>query len=160
MKVGALFIGIEIDEVGECIKEGEETLQPWTVDSHVSQFGVGDMGLSAEQTEAVKQLLHRNLSVFSQGETDLGSTHMNMHIIDTRDAKPIKLPPRRVPLHLQQAEADNLKQMLDSGIICHFCSPWAAPVVLVGKKGDGLRFCVDYRKLTISLVRMPIPFQG
>ena len=57
------------------------------------------------------------------------------HEIDTGDAKPIKMHPRRVPLHLQQEVADNLKQMLDSGVISPSCSPWAAPVVLVKKKG-------------------------
>lgn len=147
MKVGTLFTDIEVDEVGGCTGEGGDALQSWTVDSLMSQFGVGDKGLSVEQTEAVKQLLHRNLSVFSRGETDLGRTHLTMHEIDTGEAKPIKLPPRRVPLHLQQEVADGLKQMLDSGIIRPSCSPWAAPVVLVRKKGGGLRFCVDYRKL-------------
>lgn len=83
----------------------------------VSQFGVGDK-------EAVKQLLHRNLSVFSRGETDLGRTHLTMHGIDTGDAKPVKLPPRRIPLHLQQEVTDNLKQMLDTGIQPS-CSPWS-----------------------------------
>lgn len=70
-----------------------------------------------------------------------------IHGIDTGDAKPVKLPPRRIPLHLQQEVTDNLKQMLDTDIIRPSCSPWVAPVVLVRKKGGGLRFCVDYRKL-------------
>lgn len=75
------------------------------------------------------------------------SSNKIMHKIDTGDAKPIKLPPRRIPLHLQQEVTDNLKQMLDNGIIRPSCSPWAAPVVLVRKKGGGLQFCVDKRKL-------------
>ena len=147
MKVGTLFTDIEIDGVGGCMGEGEDIVQPWTVDSLMSQFGVESKGLSPEQTQAAKQLLHRHLPVFSQGETDLGRTHLTMHEIETGDARPLKLPPRRIPLHLQQEVTDNLKQMLDSGIIRPSCSPWAAPVVLVRKKGGGLRFCVDYRKL-------------
>lgn len=135
LEVGTLFTDIEVEEVGECIEEGEDSLQPWTVESVMHHFGIGNKGLSAEQTEAFEQLLHRNLSVFSQGETDLGRTHLAMHKIDTGDAKPIKLPPYRIPLHLR---VHNLKQMLDSGIIRPSCSPWAAPVVLVRKKGGGL----------------------
>ena len=85
--------------------------------------------------------------MFSRGETDLGRTPLILHEIDTGDAKPVKKHPRRIPLHLQQEVTENLKQMLDNGIVRPSCSPWAAPVVLVKKKQGGLRFCVDYRKL-------------
>ena len=69
------------------------------LDSLLSETGVEARGLSVEPIQAVKQLLHRNFSVVSQGETDLGRTHLTMHEIDTGE---IKLPPRRVPFHLQQ----------------------------------------------------------
>lgn len=85
--------------------------------------------------------------MFSTGDTDLGRTKLTLHQIDTGDAKPVKLPPRRVPLHLQKEVADHIKQMQENGIIRPSCSPWAAPVVLVRKRDGSLRFCVDYRKL-------------
>lgn len=37
--------------------------------------------------------------------------------------------------------------MLDSGVMRESVSPWAAPIVLVEKKDESWRFCVDYRKL-------------
>ena len=40
----------------------------------MEQFEVGEKGLGIEELEAVTQLLHRNMAVFSQGETDLGQT--------------------------------------------------------------------------------------
>ena len=37
--------------------------------------------------------------------------------------------------------------MVDIGAIHKSHSPWASAVVLVQKKDDGLRFCIDLRKL-------------
>lgn len=146
MKVGTLFTDVEVeDEVST--GDGVDENVPWTVDTLVNYFGLGQRGFSVEQLKAVKELVHKNMSVFSCGETDLGRTHLTLHEIDTGDAKPVKMHPRRVPRHLQQEVADNLKQMLGSGVIRPSCSLWAAPVVLVKKKTGGYRFCVDYRRL-------------
>ena len=49
--------------------------------------------------------------------------------------------------------------MMQTNVIRHSTSPWAAPVILVVKKSGELRFCIDYRKLN-SLTKkdsFPLP---
>ena len=84
---------------------------------------------------------------FSRDEFDLGCTHLATHEIDTGDTKPIKLPPRRVPLALQGKDKEALDKMLKSGAIRNSTSPWAAPIVLVRKKSGDVRVCIDYRRV-------------
>ena len=52
-----------------------------------------------------------------------------------------------------------MEEMLDRGIIQHSDSPYASPVVLVGKKDGSWRLCVDYRELNAQTVKnkFPIP---
>lgn len=120
---------------------------PWTVDRLITYFGLNQKGFAPSDMTDIRTLLQKNLSVFSAGERDLGRTRLMLNNIDTGEVKPVKLPPRRVPLHLQEEVSGHLKQMLANNIIQPSNSPWAAPVVLVHKRDGGLRFCVDYRKL-------------
>lgn len=146
MKVGTLFTDITVlDDVAEC--GGASKTHPWSGDALLNEFSLGEKGLTPAQLKSVHGLLQRHAGVFSTGDTDLGRTHLTMHQIDTGDAKPIKMGPRRVPLHIQQEVSDHIKQMQEIGVIRPSCSPWAAPIVPVRRKGGALRFCVDYRKL-------------
>lgn len=150
MRVGTLFTDIEVEKAGPEVGRGGGKGEPapaWSVGALLSQFGIQERGLGSVEMRSVHELLQRHLPVFSTGDNDLGRTHLTWHQIDTGEARPVKLPPRRVPLHLQSEVADHIKQMQENDIIQPSCSPWAAPIVLVRKRDGSLRFCVDYRKL-------------
>ena len=53
-----------------------------------------------------------------------------------------------------------VQQMLSSGVIRPFNSPWASLVIMVKKKDGSLRFCVDFRQLNAATVKDAHPIPG
>ena len=104
-------------------------------------------GLQADQTCKLRELLERFADIFAARDEDCTHTSLVQHDIDTGDARPIRLRPRRLPLAKRAAAEQQIKEMADAGIIEPSSSPWTAPAVLVKKKDDTWRFCVDYRRL-------------
>lgn len=68
------------------------------------------------------------------------------HEIHVGDASPIRQKTYQIP-HARELAKKELDDMLEANIIRPLTSPCASPIVLVGKKDGGLRFCVNYRKL-------------
>ena len=81
------------------------------------------------------------------------------HSINTGEEKPVKHPMRRTPLGFEGEEEENLKLMLDIGIITESTSDWASAPVLVRKRDGTVRYCVDFRSLNTKTVKdlFPLP---
>ena len=103
--------------------------------------------LKWQDKDKLLQFLLANHQAFAIDEADRGETDLIEMTIDTGDAQPKQVPPRRTPLAARQEIAMQLKKMQDQGVIQPSCSPWASPVVLVRKKDGTMRFCIDYRQL-------------
>ncbi|GFX70407.1 retrovirus-related Pol polyprotein from transposon opus [Trichonephila clavipes] len=103
--------------------------------------------LSPEQKSSAERLFQEFEDVFSRNSSDIGHTTVTQHRIDTADHPPIKQHPRRLPFAKQEEVGTLLREMQENDIIEPSSSPWASPIVLVRKKDDSTRFCVDYRKL-------------
>src|SRR5208282_1124204 len=103
--------------------------------------------LSEQQKQQATDLIRSYEDVFSQGEYDIGRTHLVEHTIDTGDHIPIRQPLRRHPITHLEIIDKQVEEMRQSGIIEPAASPWASNVVLVKKKDGSLRLCVDYRNL-------------
>ncbi|XP_019460010.1 PREDICTED: uncharacterized protein LOC109359770 [Lupinus angustifolius] len=106
------------------------------------------------------QVLERFAEVF-QEPTQLppmrdGHNHQNPLLQGTN---PVNKRPYRYTKHQKDIIDELVQDMLHSGIIQNSSSPYASPVVLVGKKDDSWRLCVDYRELNKGNVkdRFPIP---
>ena len=83
----------------------------------------------------------------------VGQTDLVEHAIDIGDAKPIKLSARRLPQCQREIASAEITKMLDQGIIEPSNSPFAAPIVLVKKKDNTTRYCVDYRRLNGQTIK-------
>jgi protein associated with RNAse G/E len=75
------------------------------------------------------------------------------------DAVPVNARPYHYSSQHKTKIENQVKQLLEVGLITHSHSPFASPVLLVKKKDGNWQFCVDYRKLNAMTVknRFPMP---
>lgn len=81
------------------------------------------------------------------------------HHINTGTEEPIKIRARRHSPAEQEVIDKEVDKMLEDGVIEEGSGAWGFPVVLVRKKDDTIRFCVDYRLLNAKTVKdvYPLP---
>ncbi|CAG2215712.1 unnamed protein product [Mytilus edulis] len=92
-------------------------------------FVASSRELSEEQTLQLKNLLIRHSDAFAKSKNDLGCCDLIEHTIDRGDARPVKQNPRRLPLAKRRAADQEIKRMLEGGIIEPSKSPWSSTIV-------------------------------
>ena len=80
-------------------------------------------------------------------------------MIDTGSSKPVRHPPRHVPLAFADEECKVIEKMEKQGNIHKSHSPWSSPLCLVKKKDGKMRPCIDYRAVNkvTQTDNFPIP---
>jgi len=110
--------------------------------------------LTKEQRGAVKELLDEHSFIFSKGQYDVGRTpyvYIGAH-------RPIRQALMRHSFKYLDVIGEQVEKMKAHGIIEPTASsPWASNVVLVRKKDNSLRFCIDCRQLNRVTVRDSYP---
>ena len=76
-----------------------------------------------------------------------------VYYIELKDIVIVSLPNRRLPLAFEDKISQSIQELLDSNIIRHSKSPYNSPLVIVPKKDNSIRLCVDYRKLNEKTVK-------
>ena len=107
--------------------------------------------------EQAMRLLKWNRDRFASEDRQLGKTNTIKMRIDTGDHPPIKKRPYPTPLAQRKKVEEAIEQMLEDGIVERSQSPWGFPIVLVKKKDNSLRFCVDYRELNKITTKSAFP---
>ena len=118
-----------------CTTQGPGPPSPIKLPDHLEQmFEASLANLAPEQQNQLATLLQDFAHVFSQNDSDLGRTKLEQHHIPTGNATPIRLPPRRAPMHLREDIESQVQTLMDHGIVEPCSSSWAAPLVVVKKK--------------------------
>ena len=100
--------------------------------------------LTPEQKIEVKALIIEYADLFCDDKSSVAQGVE--HVIETGFARPIHLSPYRASPKERQIIEQETEKMLSNHIICPPGSPWSFPCVLVKKKDNSVRFCVDYRR--------------
>ncbi|KAK7101623.1 hypothetical protein V1264_019974 [Littorina saxatilis] len=99
--------------------------------------------LEPERLEQVKSVINKHAKIM----TDLpGTVHTIQHSVRNGD---IVVNQRQYPMPFDTEKVieDEVKKMLDLGIIEPSQSPYSSPIVLVKKPDGSVRFCIDFRGL-------------
>ena len=106
--------------------------------------------------EAQIEELDSMLGGFNVVITDkLGHASSVSHVIDTGQSAPVQSYPYRIAPAWKEELHDEVRQLLEDGIIIPSHSPWSAPMVPIRKTSGALRLCIDYRKLNQVTVADP-----
>ncbi|KAL0190178.1 hypothetical protein M9458_012876 [Cirrhinus mrigala] len=66
---------------------------------------------------------------------------------------PVRQKLRRLPLSVKDAVSEEIRQLLELGVVERVdASPWVSPIVVVQKKSGAIRMCVDLREPNKALV--------
>ena len=97
--------------------------------------------------EKLSSLIGIYRDVFALAKDPLGTAIGTEHFIDNNDNPPFKIAPYKVAPYKLPAVQEEIKEMLDKGVIVPSESSYSCPTVMVHKKDGTNRMCIDCRKL-------------
>lgn len=122
------------------------------------EIDIGDHPTDKEQQELLG-LIREHKDAFSDG-SKLGCASYK-HTIELTDTKPFRIPLRRMAFKEKEFIQSQVDEMMEKGIIQESKSPFSSPIVLVKKRDNSIRFCIDFRKLNSQTKKwvFPLPNQ-
>jgi hypothetical protein len=120
--------------------------------------------LSKLEQKLLFQTILENETVLLKPTEKLTATSAIKHKIITTDDQPVYTKSYRYPHAFKNDVEQQIKELLDNGIIRHSTSPYSSPIWVVPKKLDAsgkrkVRVVIDYRKINDKTVsdKFPIP---
>ena len=144
-RVGQFTSRKYILQMGEAVRNQQAQFSD-PVELSQEDIDVSGSNISHAQQQELLDLLNEYRDIFVTESGALGKTLLVKHSIVTQGS-PIRQPLRRMPVATKGVVQDEVRKMLDRGVIRPSNSPWSSPIVLVRKRDGSWRFCVDFRKL-------------
>ena len=163
--VGAVAVEVnaDISKSGLAKSEAEEVDPVDGVDfleigGYVAKESIKDVATGDNLTEEQRAEFIDLASQFQSLFTDApGTTSLAQHHIKLTSDQPVRSRPYPVPYSLRVSLKKDITDMMTMGVIRESSSQYASPVVVVKKKDNTNRVCVDYRKLNKLTVFDPEP---
>ena len=115
------------------------------------QQGKSDLKLGESLSEVKKKQMTKLVGEFPMlTRLQPGKTHVIEHRIITDAQGPVRQRAYRIPPALTTEVVEELKELLDAGVVEESTSEWSSPIVVVKKKDGTNRICVDYQKLNAT----------
>ena len=123
-------------------------------------FNLDNSALSGENKSNFLEMLHRNRWAFATDISELGHCKdLPMKIeIEPGNTPPTTRPYRASP-KIQGIIDEQIKEMLDAGVIEESDSPYSSPIVMVKKRSGSYRMCIDFRKINAISIKRPFPLR-
>ena len=124
----------------------------------VPHESVNDIRMDSLLTEEQKKQLNDLCKEFDDVLTDVpGRTSVIEHKVVLNSETPVYKRPYTMPYAVREKVEQEVKNMLNAGIVEKSKSAYGAPIVVVQKKDASMRLCIDYRGLNEITVFDPQP---
>ena len=141
-------------------KETDDPRQETLPDDEFLQlFDVDHEKFTKREAQKIRDILIKYKLLFALNSHQLGCLRGYEYKIELTDDTPVKQRYRPVnPRHYDKLQ-QQLKVMLETGVIKKCISPWASPVTIAEKPDGDIRICIDFRRLNLQCKRdaKPIP---
>ena len=116
-------------------------------------------GLTLEQQEIVKRMLHEEAESFSKDDNDIGCIEDLKLKLNLSDQRPVQKTYNYILKPLFPEVKQHIEDLLNHGWIKHSKSAYSSPVVCVRKRDGSLHLCMDFRELNYRTFadRHPLP---
>src|SRR6266540_490037 len=98
------------------------------------------------EEQSIHELLVKYADIIYMDMKELAKTNIIQHTIHLLNSTLIAQRCRPIDQRDRNWFKKELDELLEKGIIRESMSPWAIPIVIVGKKDGSRRMCLDFRK--------------